>query len=142
MATALALREVVLAQVEALLRNNTPAQARVGRTRMAAVTKDGAPAITVRYGGETNQRNGEAYVVAVTVLLVVFVRGDNVDQLAAEVDAAAHRLLLADATLGPAIDRVDTTPEDEEADRNAGTLTVRYRVTFRTSRLDITRPPT
>lgn len=141
MPAALAMREVILAQVVALLLNNTPAQARVTRSRETAITKDGTPAITVRYGGEQCQRNGEALVTVMDVLVVIYVRGDPVDQLAADVDAAAHRLLLADADLGPAIDRAGTTPEDEEADRTAGSLTVRYRVTFRTSRRDITRAP-
>lgn len=141
MATAPALREVILAQVVALLQNNTPALDRVKRSRETTITKDGSPAITVRYGGEQCQRNGEALVIAMDVLVVIYVRGDPVDQLAAEIDAAAHRLLLADDTLGPAIERVGTMPEDEEADRTAGSLTVRYRVTFRTSRRDIARAP-
>lgn len=141
MATAPALREVILAQVVALLLNNTPAADRVKRSRETAITKDGSPAITVRYGGEQCQRNGEALVIAMDVLVVLYVRGDPVDQLAADIDAAAHRLLLADDTLGPVIERVGTTPEDEEADRTAGSLTVRYRVTFRTSRRDIARAP-
>jgi hypothetical protein len=67
--------------------------------------------------------------------LEIFVRGDPWDSLADPVDVAAHAALMGDAQLPTIVSdlrRIGEAFEAQEADRTAGTLTVRYRATFLT----------
>ena len=60
----------------------------------------------------------------------IFTRGDPWDSLADPIDTAAHTVLMTNATLQALIidiRRISEAFEGQEADRTAGTLTVRYR---------------
>lgn len=139
-------REAILARVATLLVGATPAGSNVFRSREVAITKAMTPAITVLFDGEASSRvmGQHALKHEMTLLLAVFVRGDPWDQLATLVDEAAHRALMADAPLQALLAdllRLSSDPEAEEADRTAGTLNLRYRLTFLTSSADIALPP-
>lgn len=139
------LREQILARVAAALLGATPAGQNVFRSPEVSITKDQTPAITVLFDGEQTARMGQfTDRNEMTVLLAIFTRGDPWDQLAEPVDGAAHRVLFADAALAALVSdirRTGTEPEAEEADRTAGTLKVRYQVTFLTRASDPSRAP-
>jgi hypothetical protein len=139
-------REAILARVAALLVGVTPAGPNIYRAREVAITKAMTPAITVLFDGESTSRAMGQHALRheMQLLLAIFVRGDPWDQLATAVDEAAHRALMADAPLRALLAdlvRLSTDPEAEEADRTAGTLSVRYRLTFLTAANDIATSP-
>ena len=139
------LRERILARVVALLLGVTPAGNNVFRAREVSIVKSQTPAITVMFDGEDSQPMGSfATQHQATVVCAIFVRGDPWDQLANAIDGPLHRALLSDTALRDLItkiERIGTSPESEEADRTAGTLEVRYRVTFLTSTADLAAAP-
>lgn len=140
-----ALREQILARVAAALTGATPAGANVFRSREVSITRQQTPALTVLFDGEATQRAGQATDRhEMTLLLAVFVRADPWDQVAANVDEYCHRVVMADAVLASLISdirRTSAEPEAEEADRTAGTLSVRYRITYLTRAGDIALAP-
>lgn len=142
---AIALRERILARAALALAGATPAGPRVYRSRTDAIPKDLASAIVVLFDGEVTKRQGNSTSQHdMTLLLSLLVRGDPWDQLANELDEAAHRALLADAQLVAMtsdIERLSADPEAEEADRTAGALSVRFRVRYLTSVADLSAAP-
>lgn len=134
-------REQILAHMAALLVGATPAGNNVFRSREVSITRAIAPAITVmpaansleRMATELDRNQFEAAVE-------VFVRGDPWDSLADPINVAAHAALMADAPLRQLVTDIRRIAEDFEsieADKTAGTLTLRYRITFTTRANDI-----
>lgn len=141
----LLLREQIIARAAAALMGATPAGANVFRSREVSLTREQMPAITVLFDGEQTTRMGQhTDRNEMTLKVAIFSRGDPWDQLAEPVDAEAHRVLFADAQLAALVSdirRTGTEPESEEADRTAGTLSVRYQITFLTRAGDPSRAP-
>lgn len=140
-----ALREQILARAAAVLIGTTPAGPNVFRSREVSISREQTPAITVLFDGEQSEPMGDAATRhTMTMLTAVFVRGDPWDSIAATVDVAMHRTLLADQQLAQLVTRIvrsSADPEAEEADKTAGTLSVRFRVTFITRAGDISLAP-
>lgn len=139
------LREQIVARIVAVLLNATPAGANVYRSREVAITKGLTPAIVVMPDGEDSQRMGSsAERHELTVIVAIFVRGDPWDQLADPVAVAVHQVLMARGAMGDITADVFKTGagyEGEEADRTAGTLSTRYRITYLTRPGDMTTAP-
>ena len=139
------LREQILARVAAALTSAAPGGATIFRSREASITKAQTPAITVLFAGETDTRMS-AYVDKhlLRATLAIFVRGDPWDTLADGVAEPMHRVVMADAPLQALvldIRKVESTPESEEADRTAGTLSCHYEITYLTRAGDIAAAP-
>jgi hypothetical protein len=117
----------------------------VTRSREVSITRALTPAIVLlpqnnELGRMAAQVDKNLFEFAVEI----FVRGDTWDSLADPVDVIAHAALMGDAQLASMIGdlrRVGETFEAQEADRTAGTLTVRYRTVFLTRASDITAAP-
>jgi hypothetical protein len=135
------LREQVLARVAAALLGNTPAGVQVSRSREVSITRAMAPAIVVMPA--SNQVTRMATAVdrnAFEFDIEIFTRGDPWDSLADPVDVAQHSILMTDATLAALLGDLRRTGESFEgleADKTAGTLTVRYRAIYLTNARDI-----
>lgn len=131
------LREQLLVRVEAALQAGNTGAVSVSRSREKTITKDQAPAIVVMPSGNELQRMATgADRNAFEFAIEIFVRGDPWDQLADPVDVLAHAALMGDAQLWTILQDLRRVAEDfeaQEADRTAGTLTVRYRATFLTN---------
>lgn len=139
------LREQVLARIYAALLAAAPGGAMAMRSREISVTRALAPAIAVMPQGTTLQRMATGVDKnQLDVALEIFVRGDPWDSLADPIDQAAHTVMLTDAplwALASDVRRISESFEGQEADRTAGTLTVRYQVTYLTRAADISRAP-
>jgi hypothetical protein len=130
------LRERILARVAAALAAGNTGAVTVERSRENSITRAKSPAIVVMpVNGEAVRLASGADRQHLEFAVEIFVRGDPWDSLADPVDVAAHAIVMADpqlATLAHDIRRIGETFEAQEADRTAGTLTVRYRATFLT----------
>lgn len=133
------LREQLLARVAALLSADPTVAGLVqlvSRSREVSITRSKSPAIVVMPDtGEATRLATQVDKNHLTFAIEIFVRGDPWDSLADPVDVAAHQALMADAqlaTIASDIRRIGEAFEAQEADRTAGTLTVRYRATFLT----------
>lgn len=139
------LREQITARMVAALNGATSAGNSVYRSREASISRGMTPAIVCMPDGEQDQRLGQVvdrheYVVKVAI----FTRGDPWDQIADQIAEVAHRALLADAqlqALSTDIRKISTDYESEEADRTAGTLSARYRITYLSKASDIAAAP-
>jgi hypothetical protein len=134
------LRELFLQRALVVLQGASTG-AGVSRSREVSITRAITPAIVIM------PQNNELGRVATQVdknlfefAIEIFVRGDTWDSLADPIDVIAHAALMGDQTLASMIGdlrRISETFEAQEADRTAGTLTVRYRTVFRTRANDI-----
>jgi hypothetical protein len=141
------LREQLLARVQAVLAADAAVLAAgvqlVSRSREVSITRAKTPAIVVMPdNGETTRLAVQADKHMLVFALEIFVRGDPWDSLADPIDVAAHAALMGDAQLPTIVSdvrRIGEAFESQEADRTAGTLTVRYRATFLTQagRIDL-----
>lgn len=131
------LREQVLARVVQVLQNASTGSS-VFRDREVSITRATSPAtVVIPKGNEVSKMATDVHRNLFEFALEHFVRGDPWSQLADPVDVASHAALMGDATLAGLVadlQRVSEEFEAQEADRTAGTLTVRYRGTFLTSR--------
>lgn len=139
------IREQITARMVVALLGATAAGSSVYRSRENSITRALVPAIVCMPDGEQDQRMGQftdrhEYVVNVAI----FTRGDPWDQIADAIADVAHRTLIADAplqALATDIRKISTDYESEEADRTAGTLSARYRITYLSKSSDISAPP-
>jgi hypothetical protein len=144
---AISLREQLLARVQAVLAADAAVLAAgvqlVSRSREVSITRAKSPAIVVMPdNGETTRLAMPVDKNQLVFAIEIFVRGDPWDSLADPVDVAAHAALMADAQLPTIVSdvrRIGEAFESQEADRTAGTLTVRYRATYLTQagRIDL-----
>lgn len=136
MATA-SLREQILARITAALVAAAPGGATVYRDREVSLTRATSPAIVLMPQGNAPTRVATGVDKnQFDIALEIFVRGDPWTSLADPIDVAAHTVLMTDPTLWALVSDVrrgDESFEGQEADRTAGTLTVRYRITFQTA---------
>ena len=137
------LREQILSRIAAVITAAAPGGAVAYRSREVSLTRALSPAIILM--PQNNALSRVATGVDVNqfeVAMEIVVRGDPWESLADPIDVAAHALVMNDATLWALISdvrRISESFESLEADRTAGTLTAHYRITYRTSALDITR---
>ena len=138
------IRERVMARMVAALLGNTPAGANVTRSREVSISRAQSPAIVVMAASNSLQRMAtQVDRNHFTVKVEIFTRGDPWDILAAPLDTAVHRVLMADALLAGLLADLRRTNEDfesMEADRTAGTLTLTYVATWLASAADISQP--
>lgn len=131
------LREQIVARVVQVLQAAATG-ANVYRSRETGITRASAPATVVMPSGtEISKYASEVSKHVFEFSLEHFVRGDPWDQLADPIDIASHAAVMGDATLATLLadlQRVSEEFDAQEADRTAGTLTVRYRGIFLTSR--------
>lgn len=139
------LREQILARALVVLTGTTPAGASVFRSRESSITRDMVPAIVLMPDGEQDQRmGGDTDRHEFTINVAIFTRGDPWDQMADGVAETVHRLLLGDPVLkamSTEVRKTSTDYESEEADRTAGTLSARYRITYLSKAGDIAAVP-
>ena len=139
------LREQILARALVALTGTTSAGSNVYRSREASITRSLTPAIVLMPDGEQDQRFGNfTDKHEFTVNMAIFTRGDPWDQLADSIAEVAHRVLVNDApllALSTDVRKVSTDYESEEADRTAGTLSARYRITYLSKSADIAALP-
>lgn len=139
------LREQITARMVAALTGSTAAGANVYRSRETSIARGMTPAITCMPDGEQDERMGQTTDKhAYTVNVAIFVRGDPWDQIADGIAEVAHRVLMGDAqlkALSTDVRKVSTDYESEEADRTAGTLSARYRITYLSRADDIAAAP-
>lgn len=137
------LREQALVRIAAALTAASPGAAQVFRSREVSITRNVSPAIVIV--PKTNPIDRMAAAVDkhhFEVALEIFTRGDPWDSIADPVDVAAHAVMMTDSQLWSLVSdvrRVGEEFEGQEADRTAGTLTVRYRLTFLANAADISR---
>lgn len=139
------LREQILARALVALTGATSAGANVFRSRENSITRAITPAIVLMPDGEQDQRLGNfTDLHQFTINVAIFTRGDPWDQLADGIAEVAHRVLVNDApllALATDVRKVSTDYESEEADRTAGTLSARYRITYLSKAADIAAAP-
>lgn len=155
------LREQVLARTQAAMQAAAPLgsgdplstvqAASVFRARETGITRSVSPAIVVMPGAtDTERRATNADRHAFEFAVEIFVRGDPWSSLADPIDVAAHAAIYADflssgaGALGSIVSdlrRIGEEFESQEADRTAGTLTVRYRAVFLTQAGAIDKVP-
>lgn len=142
------LREQILARVQAVIAAGGTGAVLVARSREQSITKAQTPAVTVRPIATEIVKQGGQERHELEFALEIFVRGDPWETLADPVDVACHAAILADlrATAAPSlgsfvadVDRIGETFEAQEADRTAGTLTVRFRAAYLVSKQAIDR---
>lgn len=142
---ATSIREQILARIVAALTSAAPGGATVFRSREVSITRAQAPAIAVLMSGEAHMRMShdvDKHILRAT--LAVFVRGDPWDALVEAVAVPMHQTVMADAALQALtvrIQRVNSEPEAEEADRTAGVMSCVYEITYLTRAGDISAPP-
>ena len=113
------------------------------RSRKTGVAKAEGPVIVVVPVSESVERYshaGDRHDLDVEVQLVM--RGDPWDSLADQWASAIHSMIFADAILLSYVTNcraTDTLWTDEEADRTAGVLSMRFRFTYLSSAYDLTR---
>jgi hypothetical protein len=137
--------ERIQAGFKAALLGGTAAGANVTRDREQGVTRTETPAIVILYGGEETERAG-SYTDRnrLTLTVAIFVRDDSPVQYVDPIAVDVHRLITSDAALAALaadIRKEGTDFASEEADRTAGTLSVRYLITFFTRANDLTALP-
>ena len=114
------------------------------RSRKTGVTKAESPVIIVAPVNEPVERiaqAGDRRDLEVEVQLVV--RGDPWDSIADPWAVSIHGAIFSDATLLAMVSNVratDTLWTDEEADRTAGVLSMRFRFTYLASANSIAAP--
>jgi hypothetical protein len=135
------LREQILATMKTVLTAAAPGGATVFRSRETSITRAVVPALVIMPADNALSRMAtNADKNQFEVDIEIFTRGDPWDSLADPIDIAAHTTLMTNATLQALITdirRISETFEGQEADKTAGTLTVRYRITFLTRATDI-----
>jgi len=136
--------ERVLARVQAVLLNATPAGAHVERGRDDAFGDSELPAINVRRADTTHERigeTGERVVVSFDLELNVATLGDW-ETAADALHMAAHAVLVVDTTLAALARGLRCTGTDaqgDSADRVIGRLTARYQMQVFVRPGDLTR---
>lgn len=137
------IREQILARLNVALTAASPGGAQVFRSREVSITRAISPALVIM--PQDNPINRQATMAdknQLEVALEIFVRGDPWDSLADAVDVPMHAIVMNDAqllALVASVRRIGESFNGQEADRTAGTLTVRYLFTFLTNAADITR---
>jgi len=137
------IREQILTRLNAALSAAPPGGAQVFRSREVSITRATSPALVIM--PQDNPINRQATMAdknQLEVALEIFVRGDPWDSLADAVDVPMHAIVMNDAqllALVASVRRIGESFNGQEADRTAGTLTVRYLFTFLTNAADITR---
>ena len=135
-------REQILARMAALLTGTTPAGANVFRSREVSITRAVSPAIVVMPDAEEDSAFSQLTDHhRLDVGVVIFTRGDPWDSLADPIALAAHQLICTDVTLRALavgdIRKHSSLWNAEEADRTAGSLVMKYRITYLTQATDI-----
>jgi hypothetical protein len=109
----------------------------VYRSREAALARAEGPAIVIRPDNEAVEfKAGVLAMRDLTVTMEVIARGQVPDQIADPIVAAMHAKVMADPTLGGRVARTiedGTKWEFEEADMNAVSVQVRYKLRYLTA---------
>jgi hypothetical protein len=137
----MSIREQILARILVVLVGNTAAGGNVFRSRETSITRDITPAIVVMPEAEDDDvfsANADTHELMINV--EIFTRGDPWDLIADPVATVMHKLLMSDAPLAALVTRIRKTSskwDGEEADKTAGVLSMKYRITYLTSASDI-----
>lgn len=137
-------REGILAQLATLA--GTVAGATATRSRQAAATAAEGVVITVQPEAEEVNALGNAQLMSVRDLGVVFTveaRGAIPDQVADAVVSSLHEKLMADPTLGGRAARIietDTRWDFAQAAANAVAVQLRYRIRYLTAAASLAAP--
>jgi hypothetical protein len=129
-------REGIILAFIAALAGTTQVSTRIYRSRAAALTREQAPALVVRW--DQDQFTG-AWVSnlqerALSIFLDVYTRGAEPDSLADPILVDAHARVMANATLRNLVIDVfpnDTAFEVAQADKDAGFTSQQYVVKYR-----------
>ena len=139
------IREQILSTIKTVLTNAAPGNASVFRSRETSITRAVSPALVIMPGDNSLSRMATGMDKnQLDVDIEIFTRGDPWDALADPIDTAAHATLMSSPALLALvadIRRISEAFEGQEANRTAGTLTVRYRLTYLTRATDITLAP-
>lgn len=136
--------EQILARVQAVLLNATPAGAHVERGRDDAFGDSELPAINIRRANTGHERlgdSGERVIVSFDLELHVATTGAW-ETAADALHMAAHAVLVADAplaALGRGLRCTGTDAQGDSADRVIGKLTARYQMQVFVRPGDLTR---
>ena len=137
-------REQILSAVAAALATTAGVGGRVYRSRVEAFSRNEAPALIIEPGPDP----AEVYANCkldwrLTLLIVIYTRGQIPDQLADPILLDAHSKLMADRTLGGlAIDIVPTLsdPQRDKADLTSLWQVNTYQVRYRTAVDNLSSP--
>ena len=136
------IREQILSTLKTVLAAAAPGGASVFRSRETSITRAVSPAVVIMPADNALSRLAtNADKNHLDVDIEIFTRGDPWDLLADAVDVPTHATLMTNTALQALafdIRRISEAFDGQEADRTAGTLTVRYRFTFLTRATDIT----
>jgi hypothetical protein len=133
--------EQILVRMLAVLLNSTSAGTNVYRSLEVAITPDITPAIVIIPEEESDSVfSASADLHDYMVNVEISARGDPWDISANKVAGELHKVLMSDAQLAALVTRIRKTSskwEGEEADKTAGVLSMKYRITYLTSANDI-----
>lgn len=131
-------RADILAALVTTLKAATDAGGRVFRSRTLALKKDKLPAIILRPVSETvTEPTNAGSDRVLTFAVEVHTRGETPDVIAEPIGGSIVALILADPQVGGrAIDVAEIGSEwaFDDADGDAGVLTITFAVIFRTAR--------
>lgn len=135
------IREQILTKIVSVLDAGNIG-APVDRSRTEAVSRGQSPRVIVLPGSDIARQVTVPYLDwALSVHVVVYVRGAEPDRLADPIITAAHAALMADETLGGlAMTILPASVHFELADSDATVCvaTCEYRIQYRTSQQDLT----
>jgi hypothetical protein len=137
-------REQILAFIASALEDTEGVSGRVYRSRVEAFSRNEAPALIIEPGPDP----AEVYANCkldwrLTLLIVIYTRGQIPDQLADPILLDAHSKLMADRTLGGLVmDIVPTItdPQRDKADLTSLWQVNTYQVRYRTAVNDLSSP--
>ncbi len=135
-------REQILAALYSELDGTVDVGSRIYRSRVEAFSREEAPAIVI----EPARDPARPYSICkldwtLDVLVAIYTRGSNADQLADPIAVDVHSKLMADRTIGGlAIDiiPIDTVWERDKGDLTSLWLVLTYQVRYRTKDDDLT----
>jgi hypothetical protein len=135
------LREQFLQRALTVLQGAGTGAVSITRSREVSITRAQTPAIVLMpQSTELTRLATGADKQLFEFTVEYFVRGDTWDSKIDAVDVAGHAALMGDQQLASIVGdlrRIGEAFEAQEADRTAGTLTVRYRTVFLTRAGDI-----
>lgn len=135
------IREAILAKLQQLLA--PVVNGGVYRSREAAIDRKEGVGIVIRPADESPEFKADIFAMRDFVVeLEIIARGQIPDQVADPFVGAAHAAIMADPTLGGLVARTieEATKWDfEQADMNAVSVTIRYKLRYATPANSLTR---
>ena len=135
-------REQILAALYSELEGTVDVGTRIYRSRVEAFSREEAPAIVIEPARDPARTYSNCKLDwTLDVLVAIYTRGSNADQLADPIAVDVHSRLMADRTIGGlAIDIVpiDTVWERDKGDLTSLWLVATYQVRYRTKDDDLT----